>query len=74
MGHNSGNLRAVGRVDTFDEDILTNAGHTLIFLLVVHCTTICYGNYQAQIEHLLSSVTVSGSIQPRAPGVGLIGR
>lgn len=50
--------------DTFDEDVLTNAGQTLVFLLVVHCTTICYGNYQAQITHLLSSVTVSGSVQP----------
>jgi hypothetical protein len=60
--------------DTFDEDVLTDAGQTLVFLLVVHCTTACYGNYQAQIKYVLSSVTVSGVVQPRPPGVGLIGR
>ena len=47
---------------------------TLIFLLVVHCTTICYGDYQAQTKYTLSSVTVSGFVQPWLPGVGLIGR
>ena len=60
--------------DTFDEDVLTNADQTLIFLLVVHCTTICSGNYQTQIKYMLSSVTVSGVVQPRPPGAGLIGR
>jgi hypothetical protein len=60
--------------DTFDEDVLTNAGQTLVFLLVVHCTTACYGNYQAQIKYVMSSVTASGVVQPRPPGVGLTGR
>ncbi|MGH3420125.1 MAG: hypothetical protein ACRDOD_11135 [Streptosporangiaceae bacterium] len=60
--------------DTFDEDVLTNVDQTLIFVLVAHCTTICYGNYQTQIKYMLSSVTVSGVVQPRPRGVGLIGR
>ena len=60
--------------DTFDEDVLTNADQTLVFLLVVHCTTACYGSYQAQIKYVMASVTASGFGQPRPPGAGLIGR
>jgi hypothetical protein len=49
-----------GRAYTFDEDVATNADHTVIFLLVIHCTTTCYSSYQAAIDYVMSSVTVSG--------------
>jgi hypothetical protein len=62
------------QADTWDVDALTDAGHTAVFLLVVHCTTACYGRYQAEIEHVMSSVTVSRLAQPAGPFTGLIGR
>jgi hypothetical protein len=68
------NYTYTAHADTFDEDVLTNADQTLVFLLVVHCTTICYGNYQTEIKYMMSSVTASGSGQPRPPWAGLIGR
>jgi hypothetical protein len=39
-------------------DAVTNGDHTVIFLLLVHCTTTCYSKYQTEIEHVMSSVTV----------------
>lgn len=65
----SGAYTPVGETDTFDTEALTNAGQTVVFLLVVHCTTVCYSKYRAEIEHLMSSVTVSGSGSPK-PSTG----
>jgi len=63
-----------GGTDTFDVDALTNADQTAVFLLVVHCTTVCYSKYQTEIEHLMSSVSVSGSGSPKPSWPGLRGR
>lgn len=63
-----------GNADTFASYVLTNAGHTVVFILVVHCTTTCYSKYQTEIERVMSSVTVSGFGQPRSPWAGLVGR
>jgi hypothetical protein len=46
-----------GHVDTFDEDVATNADHTAILLLVVHCTAACYSSYRARIDYIMSSVS-----------------
>jgi hypothetical protein len=62
------------QVDTWDEDALTDAGHTIVFLLVVHCTTACYSKYQSEITHLMSSVNASRLAQPTGPFTSLIGR
>jgi len=63
-----------GQADTFDVDTLTNADHNFVFILVVHCTTTCYNSNQAEIEHMMTSVTASRFGQPRSPYDGLIGR
>ncbi len=47
-----------GSSDTFDEDILTNADQTEVYLLVLHCTTACYSNDQAEINDVMSSFTI----------------
>ena len=47
-----------GSTDTFDEDILTNADQTEVYLLVLHCTTTCYSNDQAEINDVMSSFTI----------------
>jgi hypothetical protein len=47
-----------GSTDTFDEDILTNADQTEVYLLVLHCTTACYSNDQAEINDVMSSFTI----------------
>jgi hypothetical protein len=47
-----------GVADTFDEIALTNADQTMVYLLVVHCTTTCYDNDQTQINDIMSSFTV----------------
>ena len=62
------------QADTWDMDALTDAGHTVIFLLVVHCTTACYDSYQAEITHVMSSVTASRLVQPTGPFSALIDR
>ncbi len=62
------------QADTFDEDTLTNASHTVVFLLVVHCTTACYGKYQDEIRHVMSSVAISRLGQPTGPFTGVVGR
>jgi hypothetical protein len=44
--------------DTFDVDALTNADQTVVYLLVVHCTTSCYSTNQTEINDVMSSFTV----------------
>jgi hypothetical protein len=44
--------------DTFDEIALTNADQTEVYLLVLHCTTTCYNNDQAEINDVMSSFTI----------------
>ena len=46
-----------GHADTFDEDVVSNADHTVIFLLVVHCVTSCYNSYRTEIDYVMSSVS-----------------
>jgi hypothetical protein len=64
----------VGQADTSDMDALTTADGSSVFLLIVHCTTRCYGNNRAEITYVMSSVTVSAPAQQRLPWAGLIGR
>jgi hypothetical protein len=47
-----------GITDTFDEVALTNADQTVVYLLVLHCTTSCYSNDQNQINDVMSSFTI----------------
>jgi hypothetical protein len=47
-----------GVADTFDEVALTNADETVVYLLVLHCTTSCYNNDQTEINDVMSSFTV----------------
>jgi hypothetical protein len=47
-----------GVVDTFDEDVLTNADQTVIYFLMVHCTATCYSQDQNNINTVMSSFTV----------------
>ena len=47
-----------GVVDTFDEDVLTNADQTVVYFLMVHCTATCYSQDQANINTVMSSFTV----------------
>jgi hypothetical protein len=49
---------ADGATDTFDEVVLTNADQSAIYLLVLHCTTSCYNDNQAEINDVMSSFTV----------------
>jgi hypothetical protein len=44
--------------DTFDEIALTNADQTEVYLLVIHCTTACYSNDQAEINDVMTSFTI----------------
>ena len=44
--------------DTFDEIALTNADQTEVYLLVIHCTTACYSNDQAEINNVMTSFTI----------------
>ena len=50
-----------GPTDTFDEIALTNADQTVVYFLVLHCTTSCYDNDQVQISQVMSSFTVRSS-------------
>jgi hypothetical protein len=50
-----------GATDTFDEIALTNATQTVVYFLVLHCTTSCYSSEQAQISQVMSSFTVRSS-------------
>ena len=47
-----------GITDTFDEVALTNADQTVVYLLLLHCTTSCYSNDQTQINDVMSSFTI----------------
>jgi hypothetical protein len=47
-----------GAADTFDVDALTNANQTVVYLLVLHCTTSCYSNNQTEINDVMSSFTI----------------
>lgn len=47
-----------GITDTFDEIALTNADQTVVYLLVLHCTTSCYSHDQTEINDVMSSFTV----------------
>ena len=47
-----------GSTDTFDEIVLTNADQTEVYLLVLHCTTSCYSNDQAEINDVMTSFTI----------------
>jgi hypothetical protein len=50
-----------GGTDTFDEDVLTNADQTVVYLLVLHCTTKCYSSDQSEINDVMSSFTIRSS-------------
>ena len=47
-----------GMTDTFDEVALTNADQTVVYLLVLHCTTSCYSHDQTEINDVMSSFTI----------------
>jgi hypothetical protein len=47
-----------GIVDTFDEDVLTNADQTVVYFLMAHCKADCYTQNQDMINTVLSSFTV----------------
>ena len=50
-----------GPTDTFDEIALTNAEQTVVYFLVLHCTSTCYSNDQTEINDVMSSFTVRSS-------------
>jgi hypothetical protein len=50
-----------GTTDTWDEIALTNAEQTVVYFIVLHCTTTCYDNDQAEINDVMSSFTVRSS-------------
>ena len=47
-----------GAANTFDEDVLTNADQTQVYLLMVHCTSTCYTQNQNAINTVMTSFTV----------------
>jgi len=47
-----------GAVNTFDEDVLTNADQTEVYLLMVHCESSCYSQNQNAINTVMTSFTV----------------
>jgi hypothetical protein len=50
-----------GPTDTFDEIALTNAEQTVVYFIMLHCTTSCYSNDQAEINDVMSSFTIRSS-------------
>jgi hypothetical protein len=50
-----------GAADTFDEVALTNADQTVVYLLLLHCTTSCYSSDQSEINDVMSSFTIRSS-------------
>jgi hypothetical protein len=44
--------------DTFDEEVLTNADQTALYMLQVHCTQTCYSANESNINTIMSSFTV----------------
>jgi hypothetical protein len=51
----------LGSADTFDEVALTNAEDTVVYFMVLHCTTSCYSTDQTQINDVMSSFTIRSS-------------
>lgn len=47
-----------GVTDTFDEEVLTNADQTILYILELHCTEECYSQNQNNINTVMSSFTV----------------
>lgn len=47
-----------GVTDTFDEEVLTNADQTILYILELHCTEACYSQNQNSINTVMSSFTV----------------
>lgn len=47
-----------GVTDTFDEEVLTNADQTTLYILQVHCTQTCYSQNKNNINTIMSSFTV----------------
>ena len=52
------NGAAPGSADTFDQVALTNADQTVLYLLIIHCTTACYSQNRNSINDVMSSFTV----------------
>ncbi len=50
-----------GPTDTFDEIALTNAEDTVVYFMVLHCTTSCYSSDHTQINDVMSSFTIRSS-------------
>jgi hypothetical protein len=50
-----------GAANTFDEDVLTNADQTEVYLLMVHCTSTCYTQNQNAINTVMTSFTVGSA-------------
>ena len=50
-----------GLSDTFDEIALTNAEQTIVYFMVLHCTTSCYSSDQTAINDVMSSFTIRSS-------------
>jgi hypothetical protein len=49
------------QTDTFDEIALTNAEQTVVYFIVLHCTTSCYSSDQTAINDVMSSFTIRSS-------------
>jgi hypothetical protein len=47
-----------GVAETFNQVALTNADQTIVYLLIVHCSTSCYSQNQTNIDAVASSFTV----------------
>ena len=47
-----------GVAETFNQVALTNADQTIVYLLIVHCTSSCYSQNQTNIDAVASSFTV----------------
>ena len=47
-----------GPTDTFDEIALTNAEQTVVYFIVLHCTSSCYSSDQTAINDVMSSFTI----------------
>jgi hypothetical protein len=47
-----------GVAETFSQVALTNADQTIVYLLIVHCSSSCYSQNQTNIDAVTSSFTV----------------
>jgi hypothetical protein len=50
-----------GAANTFDEEVLTNADQTIVYLLMVHCINACYAQNQTNINTVMTSFTVGST-------------